>query len=177
MDKSWTISFIGDGKKEEKMARIKTGEKFADFTLKNHKDILISTGSLSGKKILLSFHPLAWTNICAKQMQSLEENYVIFSELNTVPLGLSIDSVPCKKAWAQSLGLEELDLLSDFWPHGKIASQLGIFIDKFGFSERANIIINEQKRVIFVKVYPIKELPDVQEILQFLEKTSSAKHS
>jgi peroxiredoxin len=153
------------------MARIKTGDKFVDFTLKNHEDILINTIDLTGKKILLSFHPLAWTTVCAKQMQSLEKNYAGFKKLNTVPLGLSVDSVPCKKAWAQSLGLKKLYLLADFWPHGEIAYKLGMFIDKFGFSERANIIIDEQKNVIFVKVYPIKELPDVQEILQFLEKT------
>ena len=159
------------------MTRIKIGEKFVDFALKNHKDILISTTSLSGKKILLSFHPLAWTPVCSKQMQSLEENYAVFNNLNTVPLGLSVDSVPCKNAWAQNLGLEKLDLLADFWPHGEIASKLGIFIDKFGISERANIIIDDQKKVVFVKVYPIKELPDIQEILQFLENTSSVKPS
>lgn len=161
----------------EKMARIKTGEKFVDFNLKNHKDIPISTASFSGKKILLSFHPLAWTPVCSKQMQSLEKNYSVFNNLNTVPLGLSVDSVPCKNAWAQNLGLEKLDLLADFWPHGEIASKLGIFIYKFGISERANIIIDDQKKVVFVKVYPIKELPDIQEILQFLENTSSVKPS
>jgi len=90
--------------------------------------------------------------------------------LNAVPLGLSIDSVPCKKAWAKSLGIEKLDLLSDFWPHGEFAAGLGLFIDKFGFSERANVILDEQRKAIFVKVYPLKELPNLDEILDFLEK-------
>ena len=47
---------------------------------------------------------------------------------------------------------------------------MGIFIDKFGFSERANVILDEQRTAIFVKVYPIRELPDIQEILDFLKK-------
>jgi peroxiredoxin len=152
------------------MTRIKTGDNFGDFTLKNHKDLTLNTTGLTGEKILLSFHPLAWTPVCSQQMQSLENNYKAFHDLNTVPLGLSVDSVPCKKAWAESLGIANLDLLADFWPHGGLASRLGIFIEQFGMSERANIVLDEQRVAIFVKVYPIKQLPDVQEVLTFLKK-------
>jgi peroxiredoxin len=151
------------------MARIKIGDNFGNFTLKTHKDLPINTTSLAGKKILLSFHPLAWTPVCSQQMQSLENNYQAFLDLNTVPLGLSVDAVPCKKAWAENLGLTKLDLLADFWPHGGLASRLGIFIEQFGMSERANIILDEQRTAIFVKVYPIKQLPDVQEVISFLK--------
>ena len=152
------------------MVRIKIGDNFGNFSLKSHKEELIDTASLEGKKILISFHPLAWTEVCAKQMQSLEANYEAFKALNTVPLGISVDAVPCKKAWAKSLGIEKTNLLADFWPHGGIASRLGLFIEKFGFSERANVIFDEQRKAIFVKVYPIKELPDVNEVLDFLKK-------
>jgi len=152
------------------MARVKTGDSFGDFILKSHTESLINTETLTGKKILLSFHPLAWTPICSQQMQSLENNYRTFQDLDTLPLGLSVDSVPCKKAWAESLGITKLDLLADFWPHGSLAARLGIFIDQFGFSERANIILDEKRKAIFVKVYPIKQLPDVQEVLEFLKK-------
>ncbi len=152
------------------MPRIKTGDNFGNFTLKNHKDLVLNTADLAGKKILLSFHPLAWTPVCSQQMQSLENNYQVFLDLNTVPLGLSVDSVPCKKAWAESLGIVNLDLLADFWPHGGLASQLGIFIEQFGISERANIVLDEQRMATFVRVYPIKQLPDVLEIISFLKK-------
>lgn len=40
---------------------------------------------MTGKKILLSFHPLAWTKVCAKQMQSPETNHETFQSLNTLP--------------------------------------------------------------------------------------------
>jgi peroxiredoxin len=150
------------------MARIQVGDVFGDFLLKSHTEAVVDTAALAGKNILLSFHPLAWTEVCAKQMQSLEANCEAIRSLNTVPLGLSVDSVPCKKAWAESLGIEKVDLLADFWPHGGIASKLGIFIDKFGFSERANIILDKQRMAIFVKVYPIRELPDINEVLDFL---------
>ena len=152
------------------MNRIKVGDCVENFSLKSHTDEVVDTGMMGDKKILLSFHPLAWTDICAKQMQSLEANFEKFKELNTVPLGFSVDSVPCKKAWAKSLGIEKVDLLADFWPHGGIASQLGIFIDKLGISERANIIMDEHRKAVFVKIYPIKELPDINEVIDFLIK-------
>jgi peroxiredoxin len=144
------------------------GEKVRDFNLKDQlgKDFTLS--EFVGRKILLSFHPLAWTSVCAKQMQSLEENRETFEKRNTVAVGLSVDSVPCKKAWAKELKIEHTRLLADFWPHGALANQLGIFRDKDGFSERANIIIDEQGKVMFVKVYPTKELPDINEIIKAL---------
>lgn len=152
------------------MSRINVGDRFEDFSLKSHTDAMVDTAQLSGRKILMSFHPLAWTEVCAKQMQSLETNFETFRSLHTIPLGFSVDSVPCKKAWAQSLGIEKIDMLADFWPHGAVAARLGLFIDKFGFSERANIILDEQRKAIFVKVYPIRELPDINEVLEFLKK-------
>jgi hypothetical protein len=59
---------------------------------------------------------------------------------------------------------------NDFWPHGGLAAKLGLFIDKFGFSEWANVILDEQRKAAFFKVYPIKESPDIKEVLDFLRK-------
>lgn len=150
------------------MSTINTGAKAPDFTLKDQMENDLNLASLRGKKVLLSFHPLAWTNVCAEQMKSLEANREELEQHNTVALGLSVDSVPCKGAWAKELGIEHTRILADFWPHGAVAAAYGIFRDKNGFSERANIIIDENGAVIFTKVYPIRELPDIQEILAVL---------
>jgi len=64
--------------------------------------------------------------------------------LNAVAVGISIDSVPCKKAWAESLGIKNTRLLADFWPHGGVAQIYGVFRDKDGFAERANILIDRE---------------------------------
>ncbi len=152
------------------MSEIKIGDKIQDFRLKDHKDKEVHLYDFSGKKVLLSFHPLAWTKICAEQMSSLEENQELFTKLNTVAFGISVDTIPSKKAWARELGITHIRLLSDFWPHGEVARAYGIFREKEGVSERANIIIDEEQKVIFFKVYPGHELPDIAEIIQILEK-------
>ena len=68
------------------------------------------------------------------------------------------------------MNVENTRLLSDFWPHGEIAQKYGVFRENDGFSERANIIIDEGQRVVFAKVYPTSQLPDFEEIFKFLEK-------
>ncbi len=148
---------------------IKTGKPANDFVLKDQNSQELILSNLKGKTVLLSFHPLAWTKVCADQMKSLEENRLRLEKLNTVALGISVDTVPSKNAWAKELGIKDTSLLSDFWPHGKVAQSYGIFRDKDGFSERANIIIDGKQRVIFVKIYPIPQLPDIEEIIKVLE--------
>lgn len=148
---------------------IAVGTKVSDFTLKSHTDQEFKLEDYKGKKVLLSFHPLAWTRVCYDQMQSLEHNLPVFERLNTVAVGVSVDTVPSKKAWAKELGIEKTPLLSDFWPHGELAKALDIFREKDGFSERANIILDEEHNVIFAKTYPLRELPDIEEIFDVLE--------
>ena len=46
--------------------------------------------------------------------------------------------------------------------------EFGLFRDQDGFSERANVIVGEKQKIVFVKVYPIHSVPDIQEILTFL---------
>jgi peroxiredoxin len=154
----------------EKVGVIKLGSVAPDFTLKDHNGVDFRLSESKGKRVILSFHPLAWTRVCADQMQSLEKNIGVFESLNTVAVGISIDSVPSKKAWAESLGIEKLRLLSDFWPHGYVAQRYGIFRDKDGFSQRANIVLDERGKVIFCKVYEISQLPDIDEVIKLLRE-------
>ena len=152
--------------------RLKVGEGFRDFSLPDQDEEVFALSKFKGKRVLLSFHPLAWTSVCSLQIQSLEKNRESFASLNTVAVGVSVDTVPSKKAWAKSLGIEHTRLLSDFWPHGEVAEKYGVFNSEYGTSKRANIIVDENQRIVFFKVYPSSQLPDVQEVIGFLKKLS-----
>jgi peroxiredoxin len=154
----------------ERTKPIAKGETGPDFSLKDNRGKDFKLSELRGQRVLLSFHPLAWTQVCAEQMQSLEANRETFASLNTAAMGISVDAVPTKNAWAKELKIEETPLLSDFWPHGGVARRYGVFREKEGFSERANIILDEGGRVIFVKIYEIGQLPDIKEIIGVLKK-------
>ena len=150
---------------------IQAGEKAEDFTLHDQDKKEFTLSKYKGKRVLLSFHPLAWTQVCADQMKSLEKHWKTFEELNTVAVGMSVDSVPSKKAWAKTLDVQHIKFLSDFWQHGAVAQQFGLLREE-GFSERANIIINEDGLIEYLQIYRISELPDIDEILTVLKALS-----
>lgn len=150
------------------MKLISVGDDAPNFTLTDNNEQYVTLTNHRGKKVLLSWHPLAWTPVCTDQMRALENNYQTFQSLNTVPLGLSVDPTPCKKIWAAALQLKLVQILADFWPHGKVAMDYGIFNEQAGYSKRANIIVNENGKIMWVKVYPSAQLPDINEVLNVL---------
>jgi len=146
--------------------KLQKGDKIPELKLRDHNEEEVRLDNFDGKNVLLSFHPLAWTSVCRNQMQALEDNYKEFEKNNTVPLGISVDPVPSKSAWAEDIGLENLRLVSDFWPHGEFADKLGIFIKEKGISGRVNILVNSEGEILWAKEYDIPELPDIEEVLE-----------
>ena len=152
----------------EKRSRV--GERAKNFVVPDQNGKGFKLTEFRGKRVLLSFHPLAWTSVCSEQMKSLEHNKEAFDLLNTIAVGVSCDTVPSKKAWAENLGITSTRLLSDFWPHGKVAKSYGIFLKDDGISGRSNIADDENGIIRLFKNYPLGKLPDIQEILDFLAK-------
>lgn len=153
---------------------IKLGDQARDFSIPDQNGNTVRLSSFPGRRVILSFHPLAWTRICAEQMKALEANREAFDALGAVALGISVDSIPCKRAWAGSLGIRETRLLADFWPHGEVAQSYGVFDGAKGYSRRANIVVDEAGSVIFAAEYPATTVPDMQDVrgaLQAHEKS------
>lgn len=84
-------------------------------------------------------------------------------------LGISVDSVPCNKAWAKSLGGISYDLLSDFEPKGEVAKKYGAYRPE-GYSERALFVIDKEGRIVYKDIHKIDEQPDNEEIFEILRK-------
>ena len=151
---------------------LNVGDEAPDFTASDQDKNEFSLSEHRGKYVLLSFHPLAWTPVCADQMKSLEANKETFDSLTAVAVGMSVDTVPSKKAWAESLGIKDTRLITDFWPHGDITMRYGIFNEEYGFSRRANIIVDKEGKIAWIKVYETKTLPDINEVLDVLKGMS-----
>ncbi len=103
-------------------------------------------------------------------MPGLEKNLGRFKGLDAQVVGISIDSTHTNRAWAESLGGISYPLLCDFWPHGNVARQFGVFDEKAGRSERAVFVIDKQGVVRYIDVHDIGEEPDETQILEELEK-------
>jgi peroxiredoxin len=94
-----------------------------------------------------------------------------FREEDTQVLGISVDSTDTNRAWAESLRVENVLLLSDFWPHGEVAQNYGVLREQ-GFTERTTFIVDKEGVVRFKQVYDINELPENDELLESLRAIS-----
>lgn len=148
---------------------LQRGDEAPDFELRTHRGGTVKLSDFRGKKnVVLAFHPLAFTPVCATQMCGYEADLGSFERADTAVLGVSIDPQPAKAAWAKSLGPVSFDLLSDFHPHGEVAQKYGVFRPVEGFSERAVFVIDKQGKVAWSKVYDIPQQPDNAEIFEAL---------
>ena len=48
------------------MNEIRIGNEIQDFRLRDHKEDEVHLRDFRDEKVLLSFHPLAWTKICTE---------------------------------------------------------------------------------------------------------------
>jgi len=81
-----------------------------------------------------------------------------FGKLNAQVLGISVDHVPCLKAWAESLGGISFPLLSDFSPQASVAKKYGVR-RKEGFSERAIFVLDKFGIIRYIDIHNIKDRP------------------
>ncbi len=94
--------------------------------------------------------------------------------MNAQVLGISVDHIPCLKAWAESLGGISFPLLSDFNPLGAVARRYGVK-RKEGYSERAVFVVDERGIVRYIDVHDIDDRPSNRVLFSELKKLTGRK--
>lgn len=139
---------------------IKVGEIAPDFALKDQNNQEVRLADFRGRrKVLLVFYPLAFSRVCHGELCEVRDNLNDFVNDEVQALTLSVDSFFAHKVWAEQEGYE-FPLLSDFWPHGAVASAYGVFDDERGVAKRATFIIDREGVVRFAEVNPSGEPRD-----------------
>ena len=149
--------------------KIRIGQKARDFSLPSHLDKPVTLSHLKGQNVVLAFFPLAWTPVRTGQIPSYEAENARFAGLNAQVLGISVDHVPCLKAWAESLGGISYPLLSDFWPHGAVAKKYGL-LRKEGHTERALFILDKEGIIRYIDIHDIDDQPNNEVLFKELER-------
>jgi peroxiredoxin len=148
---------------------LRPGDEAPDFELSSHRGGTVRLSDFRGRRnVVLAFHPLAFTPVCANQMSGYERDLGRLDACDAVVLGISVDAQPSKAAWAATLGTISFDLLSDFHPHGAVARQYGVFREKDGISERAVFVVDRHGRIAWAKKYDIPEQPRNEDYLEAL---------
>jgi len=122
---------------------LNVGDIAPDFTLDNQFGEAVQLSEvLSKKPVALVFFPLAFSGICTGELCELRDNLNIFKSNDVELIGISIDSKFALKAWAEKEGYD-FPIVADFWPHGAVAKQFGVFLEDKGFANRGTFVIGQ----------------------------------
>lgn len=80
---------------------------------------------------------------------------------------ISCDSVPVQSAWVKETLGDDADssaqVLSDFWPHGKVSRKYGVFNEERGMPVRSVFVIDQSAKIVYFKEFTQRGvLPDIQ---------------
>ena len=121
---------------------LEVGQEAPDFTLQNQFGEDVKLSDFRGKKnVVLVFYPMAFTGICTGELCEIRDNFDKFDKENVELLAISVDSKYVQKQFAEQEGYK-FSVLADFWPHGAVAKQYGVFLEENGFANRATFVIN-----------------------------------
>jgi len=128
------------------------GSQAPDFTLKDQDGQLVKLSSFRGEKnVLLVFFPLAFTGICQGELDAVRDNLPNFENDDTVTLAISVGASPTHKIWATESGFT-FPVLSDFWPHGAVAEDYGVFNPNAGIANRGTFVIDREGIIRFAEM-------------------------
>jgi mycoredoxin-dependent peroxiredoxin len=144
------------------------GTPAPDFTLRDQFGQDVTLSSFAGNKaVALVFYPWAFSNVCTGEMNGIRDRLDEFMTFDTEVLAISTDPTYSLRVFADRDGLN-FPLLSDFWPHGAVATAYGVFDSQLGVARRSSFVI-DKAGVVRWSVH--NELPagrDLQEHLAHL---------
>lgn len=126
---------------------IAIGTPAPNFSLKNQFGETVILSDFADKKaVVLVFFPLAFSGICTGELCELRDNFSMFKDTGIELLGISVDSHFALRAFAEQERYN-FSLLSDFWPHGGVAQQYGVFVEATGIANRATFVIGKDGNI------------------------------
>ena len=165
---------VGKLKPRDSVLTLKPGDSAPDFTLPAVDGGTITLSQYRGKKnVVISFVPAAWTPVCSDQWPGYNIAQDLFVKNNAILLGITVDNIPTLYSWTKQMCNpgEKLwfPVLSDFYPHGDVASKYGVLRSN-GVSERALFVIDKNGVIRYIDVHDINQRPPLDELATALEK-------
>ena len=155
------------------MATIDVGQQAPDFELRDATRQPVRLSDYRDKKaVVLVFYPFAFSGICTGELCSIRDDIERFSNDDVETLAVSVDAPFALKAYGEQEGYD-FPLLSDFWPHGDVARQYGVFNEQVGAAERGTFVIDKDGTVVYSVHNSIGEARDNEAYLAALEQVGA----
>ena len=131
---------------------IEVGAQAPDFVLKDQNNQEVRLSDFQGvKKVLLVFYPLAFTGTCQGELCAVRDELPKFENEDSAILAISVGASPTHKIWAAEQGYL-FPLLADFWPHGAVAKDYGVFNEDLGFANRGTFLVDKEGIIRFAEM-------------------------
>lgn len=152
--------------------KLREGDRIDNFTLQNENGKKVALSDLTDKSaVLLLFFPLAYSDLCTKELCQVRDNMKLYDSLNTKIAGISVDSFFTLNEFKKSNNLN-FTLLSDF--NKEVSEYFGCLYDDYfgmkGVSKRSAFIINENMDLVYSEILEdSSDLPDFKAIKKALK--------
>jgi peroxiredoxin (alkyl hydroperoxide reductase subunit C) len=165
---------VGKLKPTDSVLKVKVGGLAPDFTLPAVRGGKITLSQYRGEKnVVISFVPAAWTPVCSDQWPGYNIAKEYFDQSDAILLGITVDNIPTLYAWTKQMCMGSGNLwfpvLSDFYPHGAVASKYGV-LRSDGVSERSLFVIDKKGIIRYIDVHDINKRPRLEVLVRELEK-------
>jgi peroxiredoxin len=139
-----------------------------DFTLRDQFGQDVTLSSFVGKKtVALVFFPWAFSNVCTSEMAVIRDRLDEFLTFDSEILAISTDATYSLRVFADTDGLN-FPLLSDFWPHGAVASAYGVFDAELGVARRSSFVVDKEGIIRWAVHHALPDPRDLGEHLAHL---------
>jgi peroxiredoxin len=123
------------------------GAPAPDFRLRDQFGQDVALSDFRGSKaVAIVFFPWAFSNVCTSEMSGIRDRLDEFLTFDTEVLAISCDPTYSLRVFADTDGLN-FPLLSDFWPHGAVASAYGVFDPGRGVARRSSFVVDREGNV------------------------------
>ena len=140
---------------------VEVGQLAPDFTLSDQHGTDVTLSSFRGEKaVLVVFYPFAFTGTCTGELSAINEHIASFETDDRTVLIVSCDTKYAQRVFAEYEDYH-FRLLSDFWPHGEVAKEYGVFLESRGCALRATFLVDLEGVVRWSVVQGLGDARDV----------------
>ena len=122
---------------------LEIGQAAPGFALKSEHGEVVELSAFQGEKnVALVFYPFAFSGLCSGELCEIRDNLAAFEDGAVQVLAISCDPIFPLRKWAD-IEKYAFPLLSDFWPHGAVAKEYGVFNENTGSAVRGTFLIDK----------------------------------
>jgi len=134
------------------------------FSLMGHTGTAVAPlADYAGRSVLLLFYPFAFSGICTAELCGIRDDLGSFANDEAQVVAVSCDPWFTLRAFAADRGYD-FPLVSDFWPHGEVSRQYGVFDEDEGCAGRGSFLVDAAGVLRWAQVVPDDTARDLAEL-------------